>query len=1117
MGLRIIFSNRIEALEKQFLEDLDRLPSDPFAPQYVVVQDSAISRHLQLAIAGDKGICANVKFSYTGKWLWDLARTVDKRVPERSPVDPEVMVWLLLRILKDGNYESHPRLNTFIKNADDLMLFEFAESLAKVFDHYATYRPDWLTAWSRGKRIPDFTGSRTCEEDERWQSEIWRSVSGELKLGATHPLQTFLDTIKSKTVSCPEPGLPECAAIFAVPVIPPLYLQTICRLSEVMDITIYMLNPCREYWFEIVPPKQLAWLKSVKRDAHREVGHLLLADWGRATQAAIDLIYEEAIGAETTDDSLFIEPEGNSLLARLQRSILDMEELNPGEIELCGDDRSIEFHCCHSPVRELEVLHNRLLEMFAADRSLRAGDIVVLTPDIDSLAPSIDAVFGTAPDTHKIPYLIAGRSMASTNPYLQVLLELLDLLNSRMPASRVFDLLRRDPVARKYELDSEELGRIRNWLESSGMRWGLNKEHRKKIQKILDDERHTFRWGMDSLFLGFAMSGLDRPLAGLLPPESLEGSRSVTLGKLWLFIEQLDRWRKRLLLPQPADAWQGILNELLADFTLPDDVSREKYEMIAGEVAALADNWRLANLTHHVSTRVVRAALADADISRRGAVPSGNVTFASLSAMRGLSYRAVCLIGMNDGSWPGKERPVEFDLIPQGKPRRGDRQKRMEERGIFLDTILAAGDALHISYTGRDQRNNSEIPPSVLVAQLIDYLARASASGDATGEALSAARSRLIVNHPLQPFSRRYFDGSDPRLYSYVGQYAQALNSGVKPGDSGMEPVPEEDGEDGREPDAAPPFFSPIQKIPDAAAEEARKLTLDDLSSFLRNTSRFFLQKRLMIRLTEVDDIIEDEEPLDVGLIRGNRLADIVIDACLKQRRIIDMNEALTILRASPEAPPDSVCTAHLTAGWPKISSFAARLLDATAEPKMDPYQTVLQLNDGKAEWQLRAGFSDLRPCGLVSYRCDDLRGFDYMQAWIRHLVLCASRPAGVKPETRRLAFNKDLSIGEIPQDEANEHLVYLLGLYDEGFFRPVPFFRRSSWEYIEKKSIDKARYTWSGGFNAKSASEIDDVWHALAWRGVSDALDDEFLEIAETLFRPLINKGIVTKIALPV
>lgn len=1116
MGLRIIFSNRIEALEKQFLKDMDRLPSDPFAPQHVVAPGTAVSRHLELAIARDKGICANVNFSYPGKWLWDLARTVDNKVPERSPVDPAVMVWLLLRILKTGSYGSYPRLNTFIKNADDLMLFEFAESLAKVFDHYATYRPDWLTEWSRGRRIPDCTGSRTCEEDEGWQSEIWRAVSGELKLGATHPLQTFLDTIKSKTFSCSEPDFPECAAIFAVPVIPPLYLQTICRLSEVMDITIYMLNPCREYWFEIVPPKQLAWLKSVKRDAHREVGHLLLADWGRATQAAIDLIYEEAIGAQTTDESLFIEPEGNSLLARLQRSILDMEELLPGEIELCGTDRSIEFHCCHSPVRELEVLHNRLLEMFDADRSLRAGDIVVLTPDIDSLAPAIDAVFGTAPDTHKIPYLIAGRSMASTNPYLQVLLELLDLLTSRMPASRVFDLLRRDPVARKFQLDSEDLGRIRSWVESSGMRWGIDSEHRKQM-KISKEERHTFRWGMDSLFLGFAVSGLDRPLAGLLPSESLEGSRSVTLGKLWLFIGQLDGWRKRLRFEQSADDWQGILNELLADFTSPDDVSREEYEMIAGEIAGLADNWRLANLTHNVSSRIVRAALADADISRRGAVPSGKVTFASLSAMRGLSYRAVCLIGMNDGSWPGNERPIEFDLIPQGKPRRGDRQKRMEDRGIFLDTILAARDALHISYTGRDQRNNSEIPPSVLVAQLIDYLARASASGDAADGVLSLARSRLIVNHPLQPFSRRYFDGSDPCLYSYVAQYAHALNSSAKPGGSDMEPVPEEDGENGREPDTAPPFFNAVPKIPDAAAGGPRTLTIDDLSSFLRNTSRFFLQKRLMIRLTQADDLIEDEEPLDVGLIRGNNMADIVIDACLKQRRIIGMNEALTLLRGSPEAPPDSVCAAYLSAGWQKISSLAERLLDATAEPKMEPCHHVLSLSDGKAEWQLRAGFSDLRPCGLVSYRCDDLRGFDNMQAWLRHLVLCASRPEGVKPESRRLAFDKDLSIGEIARDEAERHLVYLLGLYDEGFFRPVPFFRRSSWEYAENKSLDKARYAWSGGYTSKGASEMEDVWHALAWRGVSDALDDEFQEIAETLFRPLIDKRVVTKVVITV
>ena len=151
----------------------------------------------------------------------------------------------------------------------------------------------------------------------------------------------------------------------------------------------------------------------------------------------------------------------------------------------------------------------------------------------------------------------------------------------------------------------------------------------------------------------------------------------------------------------------------------------------------------------------IKAALADADVRRRGAVPSGTVTFASLSAMRGIRYRVVCLVGMNDGSFPGRAYSPEFELIPKAEPRRGDRQRNLEERGIFLDALLAAGEILHISYTCRDPRDNAVMPPSVPVAKLLDYLSLALAPEADTANDLATSRRHLTVDHPLQPFSRR--------------------------------------------------------------------------------------------------------------------------------------------------------------------------------------------------------------------------------------------------------------------------------------------------------------------------------------------------------------------------
>lgn len=1114
MSLHIVFSNRIECLEKLLLEDLARIPADPFEALHVVVPGTAMSRHLQLAIADNMGVCTNIRFSYLGNWLWTLAKIVNVNVPDRSPVDPEIMVWLILRILQDGKLASYERLSAFLQHSDELMRFEFARSLSRVFDHYATYRPDWLMIWNEGKKVPDFQGHPTDEAYEEWQSEIWRAVTKELGLGSTHPLQTFLEQITLKGSLSIDCGLPQRAAIFALPVIPPIYLRTLSKLSEIMDINLYMMNPCREYWFDIVSPKRLAYLQSVKRDAYKEIGNLLLADWGRATQSAIDLVYEEATAAQTLETTSFIEPAGKTLLAQLQKSILNMEELKNGSVQMSETDRSIEIHCCHGTVRELDVLHDRLLELFAQDETLRADEVVVLAPAIDDVAPSIDAVFGTVPRGHLIPYAITGRAAVHTNPFLMVLLDLLDLMSSRMPASRVFDLLRQPPVTSRFGLDNEGLMRIRTWLSRAGICWGLDGEHRKKMG-LSGEDHHTFRRGLDSLMFSVALSRMEEPLAGYLPCDNLEGSRAETLGQLWLFIERLKVWRNRLDCARPAGDWQGILNRMLVDFTMGDGDTHAEYDRLVSTIAELADNWRAAGLTQKISARVVRAALADSDTMRRGSVPSGKVTFASLSAMRGLGYRVVCLIGMNDNAYPGQDQRPEYDLIPRGKPRRGDRQRRLEDRGVFLDALLAAGEYVHISYAGRDQRDNSAKPPSVLVAQLMDYLGAAIAPENPTPDDLKEARSRLTVIHPLQPFSRKYFDGLNPRLVSHVSQYAVALNTPAAGQEVDIKTDSKNDEDEDDVFESAPPFFNGMPASKDEYETESPLVTMEDLFSFLSNPSRFFLQRQLQIYLSKTENVIVDEEPLVLNFEKERDLAQVIVEACLARNSVLKREEAYALVRALPQAPPGAACEAGLSEIWPKISSLAARLISSTTEPKLPPKHSIIDIKVHDRVWQLKVDWGELRSGGLIHYRCDELRAYDSLRAWVQHLMLCASPPEGVSLKTKHFAFDRDLTFEAISRDEAGQYLADLIHLYHDGFKEPVPFFRKSAWEYMDKDE-NAAINKWRGGYNMRGESESHDIWHSLAWRGVADPLDKKFSDIARRVYEPLIKHMQIEDVDIP-
>lgn len=1114
MSLRIVFSNRMEILGRLLTEELAQAPEDPFAPQHVIVPNAAIARYLQLALARKLGICAHVKFDFLAHWLWRLARSLDSSVPERSPLDPEVMSWLALRLLEERRFAAFPRLAPFLAGADDLMRLDLARAVARVFDSYATYRPDWLAAWSAGESIPEFRNQPGMEADEDWQRELWRAIGRELSLTGAHPLLSIFGGLSAPARPAGAASLPQSVVVFALPAIPPLYLHALRRLAAVMDISLYLLNPCRQYWFEIVPPSRLAYLTAKGREDHAEVGHELLADWGRAAQAAIDLIYEEAMTAQALETAEFHVPEGDALLAHLQRSLLDMEDLPPGALSLAEDDHSIEIHCCHGPVRELEVLQDRLLALFGADPTLRCDDVAILTPDIDALAPAVEAVFGAAPPDRFLPYAVVGRAPSRTNAYLRVLIDTLELLSSRLPAGRAFELLRQAPVARRFVPDREGPRRIRRWLNQAGIHWGLDGSHRREMG-LPEEEGHTFRRGLDMLFMGLALPELMEPLGGILPAEDIEGSRAETLGGFRAFTQRLAYWRGRLAPPPAAGEWQGILNGILADFTHPVIHDQGDYDQVVGAIAALAESWRTAGLTRGLSPRVVLAALADADKERRGAAPGGAIAFASLAALGGLDYRVIGLVGMGDDAFPIRERPREFDLIPKGRPRRGDRQRRREDRGIFLAAVLAARDFLHISYPGRNWRDNAELPPSVLVAQLRDYLARAVSPADSTA-GIDAARRRLTVVHPPQPFSRRYFDGSDPRLYSHAVSYAAAISppeassSRATRTDEAYYPQEEEDG-DFREP--TPPFFTGMPAAPAARDPAAPTLTAAELDSFLHNPSRFFLQRLLQIHLPRAEDAPEDEEPLIMGFTEERNLAGFVVAAGEARRRALEFDEALALVRARPSCPGGEAAAAGLSRLWPALARLADRLLAATESPLLPPRRDVLPLEVRGDAWLLTVDGGNLRPEGIVRYRCDELRGFDHLQAWTSHLALCAIRPAGVVPTTRHLAFNGELRFDALPPEEARRYLAELVDLYVAGQDRPMPFFRRSAWAGAEKKGLQKisaARNIWRGTKYGRVRPEGADAWHALAWRGVADPLAAPFPEIAALVFDPIIRHRIV-------
>jgi exodeoxyribonuclease V gamma subunit len=1056
--LHLYQSNRLERLGDLFCAMTASVPlSDPFARETVIVQSRGMGRWLALNLARSAGVAANLEFVLPAAFAWRLMQGVLPGLPAKSGFSPDVMLWRLMEILPRLDAPCFAPLAHYLAGGE-LARFELAGKIADIYDQYLVFRPDWIRAWEAGQRLE-------LGEDEAWQAELW------CELARTDPAMHRVRMLDSVLPALDGAALPERVTLFGIASLAPMYLAMVQRLAQLTDVCVFLLNPCAEYWGDVADAKgQLALFRQgldVRPD------HPLLASLGKQGRDFFDQIAEQVPDAR----EMFEAPAGDTLLARLQRDMLEQAPPARHAAALAAGDRSIEIHITHGAMRELEVLKDALLDRFAADPSLTPADIAVLTPDINRYAPYIDAVFGARPDAASIPYSIADRRVERDEPLLSAFASILELADSRFGVDDVLALFECPELLRRFGLSADDLPLIRAWVQHAAIRWGRDSAHKHELA-LPDDADFTWRWGLDRLLLGTvlpdALAGDASPLfAGLLPDGAAQGALAVVLARFAEAYDAIEARAREWAIPASPQAWSVRL--LAASDALFDagEEGEAALALLRQTLDTLAQDCALAGFGQSLPLTVVRDWIA-----RRLSNPApggflqGGVTFCAMVPMRSIPFRLLCLIGMNDGAYPRDERPVSFDLVA-AHPRRGDRSRRFDDRYLFLEAILSARDALYLSYVGLSARSGEALPPSSLVAELGDTLAAMCAA--VTPEARERLEASLTVSHPLQPFAAAAYDGADPRLASFEPSFAAAL---------------------ARPRTVLPPFAAPLA---DAGASVLR---VEALLRFWRNPCRAWLEEGVGVRLESAPRTLERDEPFELGRDDKGRLRATLIDSWLEHRpgaRAIERVAAAGLL------PPGELGRAWL-AGEEKASrAFLSALPEALREPRLAPQPFALPLGGVTlvGEW------AALRPQGRLQALPRRAYAGDLIDLWLTQLLLTLAPPAHAQAQAR--LFAEDGHFGFAPSTDAAGLLEPWIEYWRRGQSQPLPFFARTSlaWAMRYAASGDReaafasARQEWAPSFEGKTPQK-DEAAVELAFRQ-REALDDPLFEtLARTLLLPL-------------
>ncbi|MHB8809285.1 MAG: exodeoxyribonuclease V subunit gamma [Desulfobulbaceae bacterium] len=1052
----LVQSNQLECLFTRLAAVLAAPPEDPLAPEVIVVQNAGMARWLSQRLAVHAGIAANIRFPLPARFIWQVLAGQLSLPEDRGDFDRQVLRWRIFQVLTEGGVLANfPEPAAYLRDdRDGGKALQLAEKAADLFDQYLVYRPDLLLAWESGA-------------EGGWQAELWRMLAAGTAPHRARLLQLFRDRSRAGGMSAA--GLPHRVSLFGLSTLAPVYLEIMAAVSTVTDVHLFHLSPCRHYWGDLASSAEMArrragWRQGGREDVsgYYDEGNPLLASLGKAGREFAHLL----AGLEGEEEECYREPAADTLLGLLQRDILELSNhalLEAEKLTVAAADRSVQVHVCHSRLREVQVLHDTLLHLFAGDPDLAPRDILIMAPDIEAYGPAIQAVFASAAEGKFIPWSLADRTLRAEEPLADAFLALLDLPGSRCSASLVLAFLEQDVVRRRFDFDEDGLATIRRWLREAGIRWGLDREQRR--QQGLDmDDLHSWAFGMRRLFLGY-FSGFAAPLfKGIAPCGPVSAGDGILLGRLAEFLERLRRAGLILAAARTPAAWAEALLALLADFFDPGDSeeAQQSLQSLRTAICALAENCLAGGVTVPLSPAVLRSYFRqELSVPAGGqAFLSGRVTFCNMVPMRSIPFAVICLMGMNDTDYPRHQHRVSFDMIA-AEPRPGDRNRRDDDRYLFLESLLSARRVLYLSWVGRDQRDNSFRPPSVVVAELLDYLQRACRTEE--GEAVS-----LQVEHPLQPFSSRCYDGSTGSV-SYAEEW---FPGGEAAGDPVFVPGPLPEGE-----------------------EAMVAVDLWQLKRFWAHPVRYFLQESLGLRLRQEDDSLLESEPFHPDGLARYSLAGTVV-----RERLAHTEQAMTRarLQASGELP-------HGGFGdnaWRELERLADTLV-APLEPLLTAPREAAEIELALGDFRLTGWLDGLHASGCVRYRPARTKGRDLLALWLDHLVLNCLAPKSCDLRSYQVATDGVTCLAPVPDPRGE--LLRLLTFYQQGLREPLHFFPETSlaWcEAGEEKQESRARTAWQGGY--KQRGENDDPAYRLGLRG-REPLDQRFRELAAAVYRPLL------------
>jgi len=778
--LKLHYSNRLEGLIEPLAGAIaNRQRRDPLRKISIVVPNRAVEQFVKYQIAERLGVAANLAFPFLRAHLTKVAQAANPRL---RVLGASALQLVVFNTLMNGKNHANLQLAPAWKYLDagggrgtpeaELRGFELSGRVAKLFEEYSISRRAMLARWSGD----GLTAAGTAiAESEKWQLALWRIIfdasgaaNSEWTGDAAHDWMLLPDAFARIADAALADAARDGLHVFGLASPGQAYAEIFARLGKLGALSIYALNPCREFWEDLDTSRRSTrpnWVHRGSRiggdlDSSEDPFGLAAADnralelWGRPGREYIRLLNELS---DCDFESNFIDDAaGNatSLLSQLQQDILDRSR--GVELASAGSTASIRFLACPGIQREVEIVANeiwRLLRQSASGKSpLRFHEIGVLIPDAqcEAYAPHIESVFARI---HGIPVEISGRSVARQSRVAEAVGLLLKFPLGRFTRADLLRLLRHPALTGgdpKLEVELWD-----RWCEELGVFFGADGGD--PAATYIPPNLFNWDQALKRIALGAFMSGersgddrrFESAAIGALMPLEIDESE-------FLAAQTLISTARALLADANAirsdrmslGRWAQLIARMVERYVVaaePDD-QQMRDRCLAAIEAMRAEEIESPEVSYAVAETMASALIEDLGV-RQVRFAGHGVAAGAMGTLHSIPFRAMFVMGLGESFFPACDPRDPLDLR-RIRRHAGDLNPTDRDRYQFLESILAARGQIAFSYVARDAHTGDALEPSTVIRELQFIL-----GSYLTENAVEA----LTLTHPVSRYDLNYF------------------------------------------------------------------------------------------------------------------------------------------------------------------------------------------------------------------------------------------------------------------------------------------------------------------------------------------------------------------------